>query len=724
MSVNQSVLSAIYSDETPYFRFPSEPDPGDTVSIRLRVAKDRAKRVILFLGEMPAGTLMVKLRSDAFFDYYVANIVCREQEVSYRFLIENTNGDRIIYDKTGARVTDQAGPEFNHTYSFRFIPGFHVPDWAKSAVQYQIFTDRFRNGDPSNDVVDNEYYYTIGHAKHVEKWDTPPTATDIRSFYGGDLQGILDKLDYLQDLGVQALYLNPIFVSPSSHKYDIQDYEHIDPHFGVITDDVDHTMELWEKNNGYAPKYIRRVTSSENLEKSDELFARLCQELHSRGMRIILDGVFNHCGSFNKWMDNEGIYLGKAGFQPGAFQSVHSPYRSYFKFNDSNNSRTPVYEGWWGYTTLPKLNYEDSPELCEEIMRIAEKWVSPPYSIDGWRLDVAADLGHSEEFNHRFWREFRRRVKAVNPNVLIIAEHYGDPSSWLDGFQWDTIMNYDAFMEPVTWFLTGMEKHSDACRDDLYQNGAAFFDIMRDKMARFSYPSLMCAMNELSNHDHSRFLTRTNRMVGRMTTLGSDAAGQGINKGVFREAVVIQMTWPGAPTIYYADEAGQVGWTDPDNRRTYPWGNEDTSLIDLHRDLIRLRDSLSVLKEGCLKQLLADYGRIAYGRFNAGQRVIVAVNNTGGWTDFRLYARDIGAPDGEAYWRNLQSTADTHVTVPEKWGTVTEGYLSFDLAPFSAVILSNSQADTYEETLNAAPHVWDPIMEEIPPSMLEESDEE
>ena len=702
MSVNHATLSAVFSDESPLYRIPSEPNPGDTVRIRLRVARGCASRVILLLEPLTMGTLMRLVESDAYFDIYEAGIVCRDTAIIYRFLIECTDGSVIAYDKSGAREDERPVPEFNPAYAFRFIPGFHVPNWAKGAVQYQIFTDRFRNGDPSNDVTDNEYYYTIGHAKHVEDWDAMPTDTDIRSFYGGDLQGILEKLDYLQSLGIQVLYLNPIFVSPSSHKYDIQDYDHIDPHFGVITDDVEHAMQLWEKHNGYAQRYIRRVTSMENLEKSDALFAQLCDELHRRGMRIILDGVFNHCGSFNKWMDHEGIYLGKAGFQPGAFQSVHSPYRSYFKFNDSSNGRSPVYEGWWGYTTLPKLNYESSPELCEEIMKIAEKWVSPPYSIDGWRLDVAADLGHSPEFNHQFWREFRRRVKAINPDVLIIAEHYGDPSPWLDGTQWDTVMNYDAFMEPVTWFLTGMEKHSDSYRDDLYQNGSAFFDIMRDKMARLSYPSLMCAMNELSNHDHSRFLTRTNRMVGRMTTLGSAAAGAGINKGIFREAVVMQMTWPGAPTVYYADEAGQVGWTDPDNRRTYPWGHEDHSLIELHQDLIHMRQSLSVLRDGSLKQLLADYGRIAYARFNDHQRVIVAVNNTSGWTDFRLYVRDAGAPDGEFFWRRLQSTADCHVTEPEKWGTVVNGYLTFDLSPYSSAILCNEETEGGDDSLDSA----------------------
>lgn len=693
MAVSHTVLSAVFSDESPNYRFPSEPNSGDTVRIRLRVARDSAERVILLFESLTVGTMMFKVRSDAFFDYYEAGIICSESEVIYRFLIECPDGTKIAFDKSGVRADEHNTPDFNPAYAFRFIPGFHVPDWAKGAVQYQIFPDRFCNGDPSNDVVDNEYYYTVGHSKHIADWDATPTDTDIRAFYGGDLQGILNKLDYLQDLGIEVLYLNPIFVSPSSHKYDCQDYEHIDPHFGVITDDMDHVMQAWEKHNGYAPKYIRRVTSMENLEKSDALFATLCQELHRRGMRIILDGVFNHCGSFNKWMDHEGIYLGKAGFQPGAFQSIHSPYRSYFRFNDSSNGRSPMYEGWWGYSTLPKLNYEDSPELCEEIWKIAEKWLSPPYSIDGWRLDVAADLGHSSEFNHKFWTTFRERVKAVNPDALIIAEHYGDPSAWLNGREWDTIMNYDAFMEPVSWFLTGMEKHSDSYRDDLYQNGAAFFGIMMDKMARFKYPSLMCAMNELSNHDHSRFLTRTNRMIGRITTLGPGAAGAGINKGVFREAVAIQMTWPGAPTVYYADEAGQVGWTDPDDRRTYPWGHEDQSLIALHRDLIRLRRELPVLKDGSLKPLLAEYGRIAYARFDDETRCIIAVNNTGGWTDFRLFARDAGALDDEAFFRRVQTSQDGHENKPEEVCRVSDGFLAFDLPPFSSVILCNRVPD-------------------------------
>ena len=689
MSVTQSVLSAIFSDESPLYRFPSEPDPGQTFTVRLRVAKDSASRVLILFDTLTVGMLMSRARTDRYFDYYESSMVCNRDEIRYRFLIETAEGVYIAYDKIGPRIIDLHAADYNPLYAFRFIPGFHVPAWAKGAVQYQIFPDRFRNGDSSNDVVDNEYYYTIGHAKHVPDWDAVPSDTDFRCFYGGDIQGIIDRLDYLQDLGIRVLYLNPVFVSPSSHKYDCQDYEHIDPHFGIISEDGGHVMEAPDKNNAAASKYIRRVTSLENLEKSDILFAKLCHELHSRGMRILLDGVFNHCGSFNKWMDHEGIYLGRPGFDPGAFQHPDSPYRSYFRFNDFAGSYFPAYEGWWGYSTLPKLNYENSPELQEEIFRIAEKWLSPPYSVDGWRLDVAADLGHSPEFNHRFWKQFRARVKAINPDALIIAEHYGDPVPWLGGDEWDSVMNYDAFMEPVSWFLTGMEKHSDSCREDLYQNGRAFFGIMMDKMAHFSQPSLMCAMNELSNHDHSRFLTRTNRMIGRTTTLGPSAASAGINKGVFREAVTIQMTWPGAPTVYYADEAGQVGWTDPDNRRTYPWGREDLSLISLHRDLISLRRTLPVLSDGSLKQLFADYGRIAYARFDEAGRCIVAVNNIDAPADFRLFVRDAGAEDGEIFFRRMLTFRDGHSAECVREGAVEDGWLAFSLPPFASVVLSN-----------------------------------
>ena len=328
-------------------------------------------------------------------------------------------------------------------------------------------------------------------------------------------------------------------------------------------------------------------------------------------------------------MDRERIYEGQEGYEPGAFVSADSPYRTYFRFSDENAwPYNSSYDGWWTHDTLPKLNYEDSPDLYQKILEIGKKWVSPPYNVDGWRLDVAADLGHSNEFNHQFWKDFRKAVKEANPNAIILAEHYGNPEGWLKGDEWDTVMNYDAFMEPLTWFLTGMEKHSDEYRQDLLGNSEAFIGDMKTHMGSLHMSALDTAMNELSNHDHSRFLTRTNRRVGRISYAGAEAASEGVNMAVMREAVAIQMTWPGAPTVYYGDEAGVCGFTDPDNRRTYPWGHEDRSLIDFHRMMIGIHKKYRVLRNGSLQFLWNDYQGLAYGRFSHEEQIIVAVNNS------------------------------------------------------------------------------------------------
>ena len=614
-------LSLFFSDETELFRSPVQPEAGDFITVRIRGPKSCEQYNIALCVDDNLKIQMEVNQSTECYDIYEAGFVCTDNITAYHFEIE-IGSNVYLYQKDGIKERHNR-EDIDKIFDFRFTPGFSVPSWAKGAVQYQIFPDRFCNGDISNDVKDSEYSYNHKHVKFMKDWNSPPEIDDYRCFYGGDISGIIKKLDYLQYLGIEVLYLNPIFLSPSSHKYDTQDYEHIDPHFGVIEDDVDLPLMDWEHHNGYARNYIKRTLSQKNLEKSDKLFELLCTELHKRGMKIILDGVFNHCGSFHHWMDKEGIYREKPGFLPGAYQDEKSPYRDYFHFIDQK----PGFEAWWGVESLPKLCYEQSQELCEKIFSIAQKWLKPPYSIDGWRLDVAADLGHSPEFNHAFWKEFRKRVKSVNPNAVIIAEHYGDPEKWLHGDEWDTVMNYDAFMEPVTYFLTGMEKHSDRKRDDLYHRGDVFFSSMYKAMARFQSDSLYCAMNELSNHDHSRFLTRTNRTAGRLQTLGAKAASTGINKAVFREAVVIQMTWPGAPTVYYADEAGQVGWTDPDNRRTYPWGNEDNSLVDMHKALISLHKNHSSLRCGSVVPLGFGYGWIAYARFDKEDCVIVICND-------------------------------------------------------------------------------------------------
>lgn len=669
---------ALFSDVSSEFVCPPEPNPYSIVTIKFRAAKNNIDKVYFVCQNEKH--LMMKYKTDELFDWYEYDLELDDEKVSYYF--EVTAG-RItcVYDFRGV------AKNVEDYYKFVIVPGNHVPRWAKGAVMYQIYVDRFCNGDPSNDVLTDEYNYIGEHVKRVEDWGKYPAVMDVREFYGGDLQGVLDKMDYLQDLGIDVIYFNPLFVSPSNHKYDIQDYDYIDPHFGRIVNDRGDLLEPGQNENREASRYINRIANKENLEASNALFATVVEEAHRRGMKVILDGVFNHCGSFNKWLDRERIYENFEGYEKGAYISADSPYRDYFHFYDENRwPYNPTYDGWWGHDTLPKLNYEGSQKLYNYILHIGKKWVSPPYNVDGWRLDVAADLGHSPEFNHKFWKDFHKAVREANPEAIVLAEHYGSPKEWIENGEWDTVMNYDAFMEPITWFLTGMQKHSDDYREDLYGNADSFWGAMHYHGAAFCGESSHIAMNELSNHDHSRFLTRTNKRVGRVNTMGPEAANEGVDKAVMREAVVMQMTWAGAPTIYYGDEAGLCGFTDPDNRRTYPWGHEDHDLIEFHKVMIRIHKESTAFKYGSLKYLIGDYNLIGYVRFFEDDHYITLVNNNDYEVDREYSVWESGIPRECEMERIVQTDSEGFTTDIVKY-PVEGGKLHIVLPKKSAVVL-------------------------------------
>ncbi|MFR8867566.1 MAG: glycoside hydrolase family 13 protein [Lachnospiraceae bacterium] len=669
---------ALFSDGTKDYRSPAEPRENDKVTIRFRTKRDNVDMVWLCSREKKQRMKRTETKWD--FDYYSVEIQLGSEPFFYYFKVV-TGILECYYDRYG--VNDKPREE----YYFCIVPGFSTPEWAKGAVMYQILVDRFYNGNPAGDVLDGEYYYVDGPTKHVENWAHCPQGISVREFYGGDLEGVRQKLDYLQELGIEVLYFNPLFVSPSNHKYDCQDYDYIDPHVSNIVVDEGAVLPEGCKDNTQAARYITRVTDKRNLEASNAYFAKFVEEVHAHGMKIILDGVFNHCGSFHKWLDREKLYEQQGGYAPGAYVSGESPYRDFFAFQ--NQEAWPdngSYEGWWGFETLPKLNYEGSQELWNYVLDIGRKWVSPPYNVDGWRLDVAADLGHSPEVNHRFWKEFRKAVKEANPNAVILAEHYGDPKSWLLGDEWDTIMNYDAFMEPITWFLTGMEKHSDEYRGECFGNPGDFEGAMRHHMTRFMTSSLQCAMNELSNHDQSRFLTRTNKKVGRAEQLGTDAAGRGINKAVMKEAVVFQMTWPGAPTLYYGDEAGQVGFTDPDNRRTYPWGSEDMDLLNFHREMIRIHKEHEAFKTGSIQFVWGEYNFLCYARYNRREHFLVVLNNDAVSRTVEMVVWPVGLPKECELEQIMYSHEDGFSTNPVTY-EVKGGKLNITLTEFSAVVL-------------------------------------
>lgn len=674
---------ALFCDGTGNYVSPAEPLANGKVTLRFRTAANDVEHVFLLVnGE---GHTLRKEKTVGMFDYYVTEWKLGEERFQYSFMVQNGH-EVLYYNQCGVFEEEKSGCEF------AIMPGFATPDWAKGAVMYQIFTDRFCNGDEANDVEDGEYFYIKRSSRKIKEWNQCPAVTGeeaVGEFYGGDLQGVRNKLDYLQELGVEVIYFNPLFVSPSNHKYDTQDYDYIDPHFGIIVEDGGNVLSDGVGENVYATKYQKRVADKKNLEASNQFFVELVEEMHKRGMKVILDGVFNHCGSFNKWMDRERIYEHQDGYEKGAYVSADSKYRNFFKFTQDAGEDWPYnknYQAWWDFETLPKLNYEDSKELEEYILEIGRKWVSPPYNIDGWRMDVAADLGHSPEYNHSFWKKFRKVVKEANPNAIILAEHYGDPKAWLKGDEWDTVMNYDAFMEPITWFLTGMEKHSDEYRPELLGDDGHFVYSMTHNMSRYLTPSLQVAMNELSNHDHSRFLTRTNHVAGRVHRFGSKAADENVDASVMREAVVMQMTWVGAPTLYYGDEAGLCGFTDPDNRRTYPWGNEDKELIAFHKDMIRIHKESDAFRTGSLKILGTRRDVLSYARFQGEDRYVVIINNAEKGREVTIPVWQAEVPVDGRMKLLIYTDADGY-SMEKKEYSVVDGNVKMTLGAHCAVVL-------------------------------------
>lgn len=404
-------------------------------------------------------------------------------------------------------------------------------------------------------------------------------------------------------------------------------------------------------------------------------------------MKVILDGVFYCCGSWHRFMDKEGIYAnGDTCSIKGAYQDSNSPYREYFQYRNPQDANS--YENWWGYEAYAKFNYENSRKLYEYILSVAVKWVSKPFCADGWRVDVAASVGNNREWNHHFWQDFRKAVKTANPEALIIAEHYGPAKSWLMGGEWDSVMNCEAFMEPVSWFLTGMERHATQYRREWLGNSDIFWTSVNTGEMSFTNRCAVTAMNELSNHDNARFLTRTNHTVGRIENTQEQRAEVGVNKAVLREAVIMQMTWPGSPVIYYGDEAGVCGFTDPDSRRTYPWGHEDKELIGFYRAMIRIHKQNPELKTGSILVLYAQPYVTAYARFTQKEQTIVIVNCGESIKDISMPVWQAGIPVETTMERIMVTTRDGYNTESAEL-PVHRGKLEVSLLPQSGIVLKH-----------------------------------
>ena len=455
-----------------------------------------------------------------------------------------------------------------------------VPAWFGEGTCYQIFPDRFRRSripDPGGMVG--------GRSVHAAWQEEPEYRPDARGevrnrdFFGGDLKGVLEQLPYLQSLGVETLYFNPIFEAAENHRYGTADYEHVDPMLGCDAD-----------------------------------FSALCQAAHARGMRVILDGVFNHTGFVSRYFNGDGFYP-----QPGAAQSQQSPYYPWFHFQHWPDR----FDSWWGIYTLPAVN-EGEDSYRDYIIRgehsIVRRWLQA--GADGWRLDVADELPDD------FIRELHQAVRAADPNAVVIGEVWEDGSTKIAygvrrrhilGGHCDGLMNYP-FRSSLISFLLGADA---ACFRDAMET-------LRENYPPFAFAS---AMNFLGTHDTPRILTllgvgsdcRENTKAWR-ADFRMDAGQRALALARLRLGALVLFAFPGAPTIYYGDEAGMEGFEDPFNRRTFPWGAEDKALTAWYAALGQARKSLLPLRRGDLRWLRAEGRVLAFSRTWEGETVIAAVN--------------------------------------------------------------------------------------------------
>ncbi len=615
----------VHSDGTDEYLFPSNPRVGDEVTFKIRVYNVNPIRAIYLCFAPEGEELTLKLEekeTDSFFTYYKICHKIKTKSLSYRFMIITSE---VQYWYTSAGMfsylpTDQT--------NFKLLLDFDDPEWVKKSVFYQIFPDRFFDGDPDNNVQSGEYTYR-GRTSVARKWgELPQTSNSTYShvdFYGGDLEGIMQKIPYLVSLGINALYLNPIFTSLSNHKYDTINYKEIDPHFG-----------------------------------GEKAFLKLVRALHSQEVKIILDGVFNHTGDQHTWFK-------------AAYTNKESKFTNFYTFNEHPND----YVAWFGHKSLPKLNYSNA-DLCNEIYRddnsIAQYWLKEPYNIDGWRIDVANMLARQDDYEifKQIWEEFRRSVKKVKASCYLLGEHFFDPTPLLNGSRLDAVMNYRGFYQPVLkWLLQseeiGVITGSRFHRQQLH----TFFSTemmnrqMKDFRSVLPFQLQLLQFNLLSSHD-----------VPRFNTLADN------DKRIIQMGLIFLFTYIGVPSIYYGDEIGLEGGRDPDCRRCMIWNESkwNKPLLEFYKTLIRLRKNSVALEKGSFRTIYLEDDVICYIRQYQNEVIATVINNGDSPVKVEIPFWKVGMMDEKMYTL-LESTNLQ----------IEDGVLTIFLSKYSGEIIKNYQ---------------------------------
>lgn len=581
-------LESVYSDGTECFVSNPQPELGETVEIQIRMYEDAPVQHV-FLRSVPNGaerlTEAEKTSVRNGLAYYTARLQMTEKRMQYQFYLVS---DEVIYYYNQKEITTYIPDQ---TYDFVLLADYVQPAWVKSAVFYQIFPERFCNGNPDNDVKDGEYQHEGNAAIQVKNWEDAPLAYEeghALDFFGGDLEGVIQKIPYLKELGVTAVYLNPIFSAPTIHKYDCMDYFHVDSHFG-----------------------------------GDEALAALSKALHENEMKLILDISINHTGAANKWFK-------RACENPDAVE------RGYYFFDENGRD----YVCWCGVKNLPTLNYL-SEELREEIYRgensVLRKWLKKPYCIDGWRFDVADVFARNNEIQlaHELWPEIRKCIREENSEAYILAEDWGDCAGYLQGNEWDAPMNYFGCGRVIRQFIglpdLFLERNPILKTVSYEMTAEDVKSRILQHLAKLPYVIWQNQFNLLDSHDVPR--------IHNYKT---------VNKEEYLGAVILQFMLIGTPSIYYGDEVGIEGHTKGDEGYRYPmpWSkmpelNHD--MFTFYQTLANLKKENKALTEGGMKFLYAEGKILAIARFYEKNMWVAVMSVDDRTQSIRLPLKSIGA---------------------------------------------------------------------------------
>ena len=512
-------LESVYSDGSELFVQPALPKKGEEITVSIRFFADAPVKAVMLRTRINGGEKRIYMERSEEKNglvYYFAKILSKEDSLHYHFFIV---ANEMLYYYNQAGIQEYMPDE---TYDFKIVYDYRQPAWVKDAVFYQIFPERFCNGNPENDVKDGEYQFDGYDTIQVKDWNTVPAFYDkahCLDFYGGDLEGIKAKLPYLKELGVTALYLNPIFYAATIHKYDCLDYFTVDPHFG-----------------------------------GDKALQELVEELHKNDMRIILDVSINHTGSAHKWFNKDGEFFDKS---VGAYNNPNAIEREYYFFGENN-----AYKAWFDVDTLPTLNY--TSEALKEILykgedSLVKKWLKPPFNMDGWRFDVADVMARNDEvqLHHEVWPELVESIKSTKEDAYVVAEEWGECGEFLQGKEWDTPMNYFGCARPVREFVGEWDLF--LAREEVIrhtkpnQSAKALANRIRQHLFKIPFQLQQVQFNLLDSHDASRLHNNPN-----------------ISWEEVKIANVLLFTLPGTASIYYGDEAGIDGRLEDTEGCRYP----------------------------------------------------------------------------------------------------------------------------------------------------------